>query len=59
MAINFGKLMTGLQIGAGVAGTLGTVSITKSILDEAIEIAPYVLGGTVMIGSIIIIVKFA
>ena len=56
---NFGKLMTGLQIGGAVAGTLGTVAITKSLLDEAIEIAPYVLGGTVMIGSIIIIVKFA
>ena len=56
---NFGRILTGMQIGAGVAGTLGTVAITKSLLDEAIEIAPYVLGGTVMIGSIIIIVKFA
>ena len=59
MAINFGKLMTGLQIGGGIMGGLATVSVTKSLLDEAIEIAPYVLGGTVMIGSIIIIVKFA
>jgi len=58
MAINFGKLMTGLQIGGGIMGGLATVSVTKSLLDEAIEIAPYVLGGTVMIGSIIIIVKF-
>lgn len=56
---NFSKIMSGLQIGGAVAGTLGTVAITKSLLDEAIEIAPYVLGGTVMIGSIIIIVKFA
>ena len=56
---NFSRILTGMQIGAGVAGTLGTVAITKSLLDEAIEIAPYVLGGTVMIGSIIIIVKFA
>ena len=56
---NFGKLMTGLQIGGGIMGGLATVSVTKSLLDEAIEIAPYVLGGTVMIGSIIIIVKFA
>jgi predicted acylesterase/phospholipase RssA len=56
---NFGKLMTGLQIGGGIMGGLATVSVTKSLLDEAIEIAPYVLGGTVMIGSLIIIVKFA
>jgi hypothetical protein len=56
---NFGKLITGLQIGAGVVGGLTTVAVTKSLLDEAIEIAPYVLGGTVMIGSLIIIVKFA
>ena len=56
---NFSKIMSGLQIGGAVAGTLGTVAITKSLLDEAIEIAPYVLGGTVMIGSPIIIVKFA
>jgi len=55
---NFGKLMTGLQIGGGIMGGLATVSVTKSLLDEAIEIAPYVLGGTVMIGSLIIIVKF-
>jgi len=58
MAINFGKLMTGLQIGGGIMGGLATVSVTKSLLDEAIEIAPYVLGGTVMIGSLIIIIKF-
>ena len=56
---NFGKLMTGLQIGAGVAGTLRTVAITKSLLDEAIEIAPYAIGGLGLIGSLIIIVKFA
>ena len=56
---NFSKIMSGLQIGGAVAGTLGTVAITKSLLDEAIEIAPYVLGGTVMIGSLIITVKFA
>jgi len=56
---NFSKIMTGLQIGGAVAGTLGTVAITKSLLDEAIEIAPYAIGGTVMIGCLIIIVKFA
>jgi predicted acylesterase/phospholipase RssA len=56
---NFGKLMTGLQIGGGIMGGLATVSVTKSLLDEAIEIAPYAIGGTVMIGCLIIIVKFA
>ena len=54
-----GNLMTGLQIGAGIAGTLGTVAVTKSILDEVIEIMPYALGGIGLIGSIIVIVKFA
>ena len=56
---NFGNIMTGLQIGGSIVGGLATVSVTKSLLDEAIEIAPYVLGGTVMIGCVIIIVKFA
>jgi hypothetical protein len=56
---NFGNIMTGLQVGGAVVGGLATVSVTKSLLDEAIEIAPYALGGTVMIGCVIIIVKFA
>ena len=56
---NFSKIMTGLQIGGSIAGGLGAVAVTKSLLDEAKEIAPYALVGTVMIGSIIIIVKFA
>ena len=55
---NFGNIMTGLQVGGAVVGGLATVSVTKSLLDEAIEIAPYALGGTVMIGCVIIIVKF-
>ena len=56
---NFGNIMTGLQVGGALVGGLATVSVTKSLLDEAIEIAPYALGGTVMIGCVIIIVKFA
>ena len=50
--------MTGLQVGGAVVGGLATVSVTKSLLDEAIEIAPYALGGITMIGCVIIIVKF-
>jgi hypothetical protein len=57
--VNIGKLMTGLQIGAGVPWTLGTVAVTESILNEAIEIMPYALGGIGLIGSRIIIVEFA
>ena len=56
---NFGKLMTGLQIGAGVVGGLTTVAVSKSILDEAIELAPYAIASIGMIGSLIIIIKFA
>ena len=59
MPLNLSNIVTGLQIGGGIMGGLATVSVTKSLLDEAIEIAPYALVGTVMIGSIIIIVKFA
>ena len=56
---NFSKIMTGLQIGGAVAGTFGTVAITKSLLDEAIEIMSYALAGIGMLGTVIIIVKFA
>ena len=55
---NFSNIMTGLQVGGAVVGGLATVSVTKSLLDEAIEIAPYALGGITMIGCVIIIVKF-
>ena len=55
---NFGNIMTGLQVGTAVIGGLGAVSVTKSLLDEAKEIMPYALVGTVAIGSLIIIVKF-
>ena len=51
--------MTGLQIGGAVLGGLGTVVATKSILDETLEILPYALAGIGMIGTVIIIVKFA
>jgi len=42
---NFGNIMTGLQIGGAIAGGLGTVVVTKSLLDETKEIMPYALGG--------------
>ena len=56
---NYGKLLTGLQIGTAVVGGLGTIAVTKSIFDEALELAPYVIGGTAMIGWIIVVIKFA
>ena len=56
---NFGNIMTGLQVGGAVVGGLATVSVTKSLLDETLEIMPYALGGITMIGCVIIIVKFA
>ena len=56
---SFGNLTTGLQIGGAVLGGLGTVVATKSLLDETLEILPYALAGIGMIGTVIIIVKFA
>jgi hypothetical protein len=56
---SFGNIMTGLQIGGAVLGGLGTVVATKSLLDETLEILPYALAGIGMIGTVIIIVKFA
>jgi len=54
-----GNLMTGLQIGGAIVGTLGTVAVTKSILDEALEIMPYAIAGIGLLGTVIIIVKFS
>ena len=51
--------MTGLQVGTAVIGGLGAVSVTKSLLDETLEIMPYALAGIGMLGTVIIIVKFA
>jgi len=59
MPLNLSNIVTGLQIGGGIMGGLATVSVTKSLLDETLEVAPYVLGGITMIGSLIIIIKFA
>ena len=56
---NFGKLMTGLQIGGSIAGGLGAVAVTKSLLDETLELMPYAIASIGMIGSLIIIIKFA
>jgi len=56
---NFGSIMTGLQVGTAVIGGLGAVSVTKSLLDETLEIMPYALAGIGMLGTVIIIVKFA
>ena len=56
---NFSNIMTGLQIGGVIMGGLATVSVTKSLLDETLEIMPYALAGIGMLGTVIIIVKFA
>ena len=56
---NFGNIMTGLQVGGAVIGGLGAVYVTKSLLDETLEIMPYALAGIGMLGTVIIIVKFA
>ena len=56
---NFGKIITGLQIGAGVVGGLTTVAVTKSLLDETLEILPYAIAGIGLLGTVVIIIKFA
>ena len=59
MPLNLSNIMTGLQVGGAVVGGLATVSVTKSLLDETLEIMPYALAGIGMLGTVIIIVKFA
>ena len=56
---NFSKIMTGLQIGGSIAGGLGAVVVTKSLLDETLELMPYAIAGIGLLGTVIIIVKFA
>ena len=56
---SFGNLMTGLQIGGAVIGGLGTVAVTKSLLDETLEILPYAIAGIGLLGTVVIIIKFA
>ena len=56
---NFSKIMTGLQIGGAITGGLGAVIVTKSLLDETKEILPYAIAGIGLIGTVVIIVKFA
>ena len=56
---NFSNILTGLQIGGGIMGGLATVSVTKSLLDETLEIMPYALAGIGMLGTVVIIIKFA
>jgi len=51
--------MTGLQIGGAVIGGLGTVAVTKSLLDETLEILPYAIAGIGLLGTVVIIIKFA
>ena len=57
--MNLSNITTGLQIGGVVAGGLGTIAVTKSLLDETLEIMPYAIAGIGLLGTLIIIVKFA
>jgi hypothetical protein len=57
--VKFNNVMTGLQIGGGIVGGLGAIAVTKSLLDEAKELLPYALGGIGLLGSIVLIIKFA
>jgi hypothetical protein len=59
MPVDVNKLITGMQIGAGVLGTIGTLTVTKSIFDEAKELLPYAIGGVGLLGAVVIIIKFA
>lgn len=52
-----GNLMTGLQVAGGIAGTIGAVTVTKSLLDDVKEIAPFALAGVAMIGTVYLVTK--
>ena len=52
-----GNLMTGLQVAGGIAGTIGAVTVTKSLLDDVKEITPYALAGIGFLGTIYLVTK--
>ena len=55
--LSSGNLMTGLQVGGAVLGTVATVSATKTILGDVKEIAPFALAGVAIIGTIYLVTK--
>ena len=50
-----GRFLTGLQIAGGVAGTIATVSVTKTILDDIKIIAQYALAGVAILGTVYLV----
>lgn len=59
MPLNMSKILTGLQIGGGIVGGLGTIAVTKSLFDEAKELMPYAIGGLGLLGTFVIVIKYA
>ena len=50
-----GRFLTGLQVAGGIAGTIGAVSVTKTILDDMKYIAPFVLGSAAILGTVYLV----
>ena len=50
-----GRFLTGIQIAGGIAGTVATVSVTKTILDDMKYIAPFVLGSVAILGTVYLV----
>ena len=55
--LSSGNLITGLQVGGAVLGTIGTVTVTKTILDDVKQIMPFGLAGVAIIGTIYLVTK--
>ena len=53
--INASNVLTGLQAGGAIAGTVGTIAVTKSITDDIKEFAPYILGSTVILAGLYLV----
>ena len=49
------RFLTGLQVAGGIAGTIGAVSVTKTILDDIKIIAPYALAGAAILGTVYLV----
>ena len=49
------RFLTGLQVAGGIAGTIGAVSVTKTLLDDVKIIAPYALAGAAILGTVYLV----
>ena len=49
------RFLTGLQVAGGIAGTIGAVSVTKTILDDIKIIAPYALAGVAILSTVYLV----